>query len=103
MSKKTPIVTNHAREKLKSRGGLNKKSTDRIVNKAYTHGITHSQTKGRLKKWVYGLYFYNKTATNIRLYGDKAYIFKSDGVLATVLQIPSDLTKDLNKMIKEKK
>lgn len=101
--KNKPVVTNHAKERIKSRSGLKNKSIDRIVQRALDEGITHGQTKGRLKKWVDSLFFYNMTATNIRLYGDKAYIFDKNKTLITVLQIPSDLTKDLKKMIKEKK
>ena len=41
----------------------------------------------------------NKNANNIRLYGDKAYIFCGD-VLVTVIQIPNDLKKDMKSMIK---
>lgn len=70
-----------------------------MANKAFEEGITHSQTKGRLNKWVTSLYFKNKSANNIRLYGDKAYIF-CDKVLVTVIQIPIGLMKDFKKMIK---
>nr|DAY91531.1 MAG TPA: hypothetical protein [Caudoviricetes sp.] len=38
------------------------------------------------------MYFYNQTANNIRLYGDKAYIF-AGSTLVTVIQIPPDLLK----------
>lgn len=100
--KQKPIITNHAKERLKSRSGLKKKSIDRIVQRAFDEGITQSQTKGRLKKWVDGLFFYNMTATNIRLYGDKAYIFKKD-ILVTIIAIPPNIKRDLNKMIKKGK
>lgn len=46
------------------------------------------------------LYFKNKNANNIRLYGDKAYIF-CDKVLVTVIQIPTGLMKDFKKMIRQ--
>ena len=36
-----------------------------MAQKAFDNGITHSQTKGRLNKWVTGLYFRNKNANNI--------------------------------------
>lgn len=100
--KSKPIATIHSKERLRERSGLNKKSIDRMVEIAYNKGYSHSQTKGRLKKWVDGLFFYDMSATNIKLYGDKAYLFKKNGTLITVLQVPSDLTKDLKKMIKEK-
>lgn len=72
----------------------------RIARKAFDEGIRHSQTKGRLNKWVTGLYFNNRNANNIRLYGDKAYIFCGE-ILVTVIQIPADLMRDFKKMVRE--
>ena len=84
---------------MKNRCGFNKKSCERMAQKAFDNGITHSQTKGRLNKWVTSLYFRNKNANNIRLYGDKAYIFAGE-TLVTVIQIPTDLTKNMKSMVK---
>lgn len=94
-----PTITKHAEQRLSERNGLNKKSNQRIVERVLLNGISHNQTKGRLNKWVNSLWFYNKQANNIKLYGDKAYIFVNEKLI-TVLQIPSDLTKDMKKMIK---
>ena len=92
-------ISRHAAKRLKERCGLNKKACERMVQKAFDEGIKHSQTKGRLNKWVTGLYFKNETANNIRLYGDKAYRFCEE-TLVTVIQIPAGLMKDLKEMIK---
>lgn len=97
-----PIITEHAEERMIKRCGIKKKSIDRIVDKVLENGYSHNQLKGRLKKWVDSLWFKNKSANNIKLYGDKAYIF-IDNKLVTTLQIPNDLTKDFKKMVKEKK
>ena len=94
-------VTKHAEERLIERCGLNKKSVQRIADKAYNNGIRHGQTKGHLKKWVDGLYFTNKTANNIRLYGDKAFIFTNERLI-TVIQIPSNLRNDMKVLLKQK-
>lgn len=72
-----------------------------MAQKAYEEGITHAETKGRLNKWVTSLYFRNERANNIRLYGDKAYIF-CDKTLVTVIQIPASLMKNLKDMVKER-
>lgn len=93
-------ISKHAEERLKARCGFNKKTSERMAQKAFEEGITHSKTKGRLNKWVTSLYFRNKNANNIRLYGDKAYIF-CGRTLVTVIQIPTTLMKDLKKMVKE--
>ena len=91
-------VTKHAKDRLKERNGFNKKSIDRMARKALDEGIPHSKTKGNLNKWVTARYFANKNANNIRIYGDKAYIF-NDEILITIIQIPASLMKDLDKMI----
>lgn len=92
-------VSRHANKRMKERCGANKKSIERIAEKAFNEGIRHNQTKGRLNKWVTSLFFKNMNANNIRLYGDKAYIF-CDEILVTVIQIPASLMKDFKKMVK---
>ena len=85
-------VSKHAKKRLKERCGLNKRSIQRMADKAFIDGVRHSDTRGRLNKWITSLYFYNKTADNIRLYGDKVYIFTGN-TLVTVIQIPPKLLK----------
>lgn len=94
------MVTKHAQKRLKERCGVNKKSAERMAQKAYEFGITHSETTGNLKKWVDSLYFYNKTANQIRLYGDKAYIFHNQKLI-TVIQIPHNLVKFVKRRDKQ--
>ena len=86
------LITKHAQKRLKERCGLSKKAAERLANLAYERGMKHSETTGNLRKWVDNQYFYNETANNIRLYGDKAFIF-SGYKLITVLQIPHNLAK----------
>ena len=93
------IVTKHAKERMKKRCGLNEKSSDRLALIALEKGLRHKDLTGNLKKWVDSLYFYNRNANNIRLYGDKAYIFH-DTLLITVLQIPHNLVKEADKLRK---
>ncbi|RKI37035.1 hypothetical protein D7V86_23965 [bacterium D16-51] len=86
------VVTKHAVKRLKQRCGVGKNSVGRVVKKVYELGMTHSETTGNLKKWVDSLYFYNETANQVRLYGDKAYIFHNQKLI-TVIQIPQNLVK----------
>lgn len=80
------------------RGGLNRKSIQRIANQVYSNGYPIERTKGRLRKWMYKISKSNPSAQNLRIYGDKLYIFSND-VLITVFNIPNNLKKDLAKMI----
>ena len=92
-------VSRHAKQRIKERVGVGKKTVDKVAAKALEKGIPHNRTKGRLNKWGTEQYFYNQTANNIRIYGEKAYIFRFE-TLITVIPIPRPLAKDLKKMIK---
>ena len=92
------MISNHARKRMKERCGFNKKTCDRMAKKAFTDGIAHKQTRGRLNKWVTSLFFKNCNANNIRIYGDNAYIFCGE-TLVTVIPVPADLRKDLDRMV----
>lgn len=96
------IVTKHAKQRMKQRCGLQEKSSGRIAKVAFENGLQHGELTGNLKKWVDSLYFRDRSANQIRLYGDKAYIF-NDMKLITVLQIPHNLVKEADKLRKEKK
>lgn len=93
------IVTKHAEKRLKKRSGLTKKSIQRMAERAFTEGVKHKDTKGALNKWITSLYFKKEVGNNIRLYGDKVFIF-SDNKLITVFQIPNNLVKILKEYSK---
>lgn len=92
-------ITEHAFDRVKERSGLNHDAAIRIAQKALENGIAHSQCKGSLKRWVDKVYFTNKAANNIRLYGDKCYVFTGDRLI-TVLQIPAKLRNHMKDMVK---
>jgi hypothetical protein len=80
-------VTNHGKSRIKERCGIKAKGVDRLAKIAFDKGLTHAETSGELNRYITSLYFYNKQANNIRLYGDKVYIFCEE-VLVTVLDTP---------------
>lgn len=102
------VVTKHAEKRLRERMGLGKKAVQRAAEMAFDKGIKHAETTGNLNKWITSLYFNNKTANNIRLYNDKAWIFAGKNLI-TVLQIPASLKKSVKDVlnrrqnVKEKK
>lgn len=53
------IITKHAEKRAKERLGLNKKAVQRQGELALDKGISHGQTKSRLKRWI------DKEATKI--------------------------------------
>lgn len=92
------VVTKHAEKRLRERMGLGKKAVQRAAEMAFDKGIKHAETTGNLNKWITSLYFNNKTANNIRLYNDKAWIFTGKNLI-TVLQIPASLKKSVKDVL----
>lgn len=93
-------IKKHAKKRNKERNGWNEKALERMIPKILEDGITHDQTKGRLNKWMSSVYDNcRKKGKDVRLYGDKAYVFVNRS-LVTVLQIPANLTKDMDKFIR---
>ena len=94
-------VTKHGATRMRERVGLTKKNTDKFAEKALNLGIKHSETSGKLNKYITSLYFNNKNANNIRVYNRNVYIFSNDKLI-TVLNLPKDFWKMEDK-IKERK
>lgn len=94
-------ITKHAKKRAKERCGFNHKTINRMADKILEQGIRHCECTGQLKRWVDGLYLENKTANNIRLYGDKAYLFHGISLI-TIIQIPNKLMDQARKIQKRK-
>ncbi|UNY40000.1 hypothetical protein KLEB273_gp079 [Bacillus phage vB_BauM_KLEB27-3] len=97
-------VTKHAVKKMKERNGLPKKSSKRIAQKALEFGIKHSDSRGKLRKYMDGLFLRHKNANNNRIYNDSVYIFQGD-LLITSFHLDSSLiplARKIQKQLKEK-
>lgn len=95
-------VTNHGAKRIRQRCGISKKSVDRLANIAFEKGLTYNDITGSLKRYVASLYNFNGSADNIRLYGDKIYIFCNGDVLVTVLNTPRKYRDTVNKLMNSK-
>lgn len=80
-------LTSHAKKRLKKRLGLPKSALIKAAQTAFDVGVNHSDTKGSAKRYLTHLFFKNKTATNLRVYGDFVYVF-CGLTLVTVHQLP---------------
>lgn len=85
-------VSRHAEMRIRERQGLNKKSIERMAQKAFDKGIRHEQTRGNLNKWLTSKYFVNKQANNLRIYGN---------ILVTVFRVPNNLLKNMESMARK--
>lgn len=96
-------VTHHGQERTKDRIGVSKKIADRVAEKALEQGIKHGDVKmGNLKRYLDGLYLSHRSANNMRIYNHKVFVFNNE-TLITILNLPNNLCKVVDKMNNKKK
>lgn len=106
-------LTDHAYMRIKQRMGLSKESAVRMAERAFSDGIDHSETTGRLNKYlIEEAYKYKKPGTRIVIYGEMVYCFvrlrttktgENFAVLITVIYIPNNLKNNVLGLQKRKK
>lgn len=96
------MITKHGRDRTHSRTGLPKRAVESNARRALECGVRHSETTGTLRRYCDSLYLKEKTANNIRLWGDCVYIF-FDELLITVLNLPPKYRKRVQEIIKRKR
>ena len=92
-------ISDHAYLRAKQRLGLKNKSFKKLAEKAFISGVTHSELKGQPKKYVSWLYLRNRTANNIRIYGEVIFLFSKNNLI-TVYKLPNRLSKKVLKINK---
>ena len=95
-------VTAHAKHRAIKRCGIKGKGVDRLARIAFENGLTHADVSGSLKGYITSLYNFNGQANNIRMYGDKIYIFCND-VLVTVYDTPRRFQNTVNAIMRKKR
>lgn len=90
-----PYVTNHAKQRIHERMGVNRRGSERIAGIALEKGLKASETKGRLKKYTDAVCLSHCVGNNLRIYAEKVFIFH-DNALITVLSLPNELKKLAN-------
>lgn len=108
MTENTATTTKHGKKRIKERVGVGGKSADRQASLALERGLTHSDCKNRLLKWVNSRVLKGKKShhayNNIRIYNSKLFIFDGEqDILITVIAVPNNLLPLVNKLSKAKK
>ena len=85
-------ITQHAYKRAKERLSWKGSVLDKMSRRALHHGKQHSDTVGRLNKYITKLFFDHKKANNIRIYGENAFLFHGSTLL-TLYRIPTHLIK----------
>lgn len=81
------VMTRHSIQRTKERTGLSKKIAERNAEKALEYGLTHSECKAALKRYMDKRYLTGGNANNMRIYHHYVYMFQ-DNKLLTVLPLP---------------
>lgn len=95
-------TSDHARDRIQERYGINKASCDRIAKIAFENGLTHAEATGQLKAYITKVFNRNESANNIRIYAEKIWIF-ANLELVTVFPIPNNLKSQAIEQLKRKK
>lgn len=98
---KSVDLSKHGINRSRERLGINKKAVEKNARKALEFGVTHGETKGRLRRYMDKLYFNNPKASNMRIYHHYVYIFGGNK-LVTVFNLPKELCHYADKLQKEK-
>ena len=96
------MITRHGRNRTHDRTGLPKRAVESNARRALECGIKHSETSGPLRRYCDSLYLKERTANNIRIWGDCVYIF-FDELLITVLNLPPKYRKRVQDIIRHKR
>lgn len=89
-------TTKHGEKRIRERVGVNKKTAEKLAEKAFAEGIRHQDTTGRLRKYLDKLLI-NGNANQINIYNRKVWLFKGD-VLITTWGLPTHFHKIEDKM-----
>ena len=95
------VMKNHSVKRTKERIGLSKKIADKNAQRALEYGITHSEAKGGLCRYLDKLYLSNGNANNVRVYHRYVYLFRGNTLL-TIIPLPNKFYALADKLQKQK-
>jgi hypothetical protein len=84
----------HAYRRARKRLRWKTNTLRRMVPIVFKKGIKHSDTKGRLKRYLDKLWLERKQCNNVRIYGDNIFFFQGYK-LVTVYRIEYNLLKNI--------
>lgn len=85
-------VSHHAKQRIKERIGVPKKSTERTFELALKRGLHHRDATGNLHKWMTSQ-ITNKKGVQGVIYNQKLFLYNSKEILITVITVPNNLAK----------
>lgn len=101
MIEKPVHVSRHAAKRTKDRLGLNIKSAEKNAALAMTNGLTHTETRAKLRRYMDKLYLTGHPGNIYRIYHRNVYIFRGMTMI-TVIPLPSQLCELADKLQRQK-
>lgn len=94
-------ITKHARNRMHTRCGLNRKAQHKVASKAFRNGLSLKESEGEVRNYMVGVLDHtaDREYVELRLYGDKIFIFKAMdncNLLITVMQVPNKYVRMVN-------
>lgn len=94
----TVCITKHARKRMHTRCGLNKKAQEKAALNAWEKGISIEDAGGQMQAYMMRVldHTQDRAQSALRLYGDKIYVFKTlenCNLLVTTMQVPNKFMK----------
>lgn len=89
-------ISEHAYDRAKDRLSWKPDVLEKMAKRALKEGIKHSDTVGKLKRYISKLFLQYRKANNIRIYGQNIYFFHNNYLL-TIYRVPTKLIKYLKK------
>lgn len=77
------------------------KSVNRIAQIAFDHGVTHAETSESLNRYLSGIYLNKHCGSNLRIWGEKVYIFEGDALI-TVLNLPNQYKRAVKEIMRKR-
>ena len=92
---------NHTKDSLSVRPGLPKRAVERSVTRALQRGLCPEESTGNLRRYFDHLRRFERSASNIRIYGNHVYIFEGR-TLVTVLALPGEYKSDMQQALERR-
>lgn len=96
-----PVVSKHGERRMRNRMGVPKKSTKRMAKKALEFGLTHSESSGRLHRYLDKLVLSHDAGATIRIYHQYVYLFGGERLI-TAFILPNNLQKTAAAQVKRR-
>lgn len=71
-------ITNHGRKRVRQRIGVPSRAVQRLADRALREGLRHGDIAGAMGRWLDSLYLRSQGANNMRIFGDKVFLFCGD-------------------------